>query len=57
MLSKESVQFLDDLKANNNREWFLDNKKRYETFKKDYQQLVGNFLDVMKPLDPSLRTT
>jgi uncharacterized protein (TIGR02453 family) len=54
MLSKDSLQFLDDLKANNNREWFLDNKKRYEIFKKDYQQLVADFLDVMKPLDPSL---
>lgn len=54
MLTKESLQFLDDLKANNNRDWFLDNKKRYEIFKKDYQQLVGNFLDAMKPLDPSL---
>ena len=54
MLSKDTLQFLDDLKANNNRDWFLDNKKRYETFKKDYQQLVADFLDAMKPLDPSL---
>jgi uncharacterized protein (TIGR02453 family) len=54
MLSKDSLQFLDDLKANNNRDWFLDNKKRYEVFKKDYQQLVSDFLDAMKPLDPSL---
>ena len=54
MLSKESLQFLDDLKANNNRDWFLENKKRYETFKKDYHQLVSDFLDAMKPLDPSL---
>jgi uncharacterized protein (TIGR02453 family) len=54
MLTKDSVQFLEDLKANNNRDWFLDNKKRYEVFKKDYQQLVGDFLDAMKPLDPSL---
>ena len=54
MLSKDSLQFLDDLKANNNRDWFLDNKKRYEVFKKDYQQLVTDFLDAMKPLDPSL---
>ncbi|WP_310559746.1 DUF2461 domain-containing protein [Flavobacterium sp.] len=54
MLSKDSLQFLDDLKSNNNRDWFLDNKKRYEVFKKDYQQLVGDFLDAMKPLDPSL---
>ena len=54
MLTKESLQFLDDLKKNNNREWFQDNKKRYEVFKKDYHQLVSDFLDVMKPLDPSL---
>ena len=54
MLSKDSLQFLDDLKANNNRDWFLDNKKRYEVFKKDYQKLVADFLDAMKPLDPSL---
>ncbi|WP_291097571.1 MULTISPECIES: DUF2461 domain-containing protein [unclassified Flavobacterium] len=54
MLSKESLQFLEDLKANNNRDWFLENKKRYEVFKKDYHRLVGDFLDAMKPLDPSL---
>lgn len=54
MLKKESLQFLDDLKRNNNREWFQENKKRYEVFKKDYHQLVSDFLDVMKPLDPSL---
>lgn len=54
MLSKDTLQFLDDLKANNNRDWFLDNKKRYEAFKKDYQHLVADLLDAMKPLDPSL---
>jgi uncharacterized protein (TIGR02453 family) len=54
MLSKDTLQFLDDLKANNNRDWFLENKKRYDAFKKDYQQLVADFLDAMKPLDPSL---
>ena len=54
MLSKETLQFLDDLKVNNNRDWFVENKKRYEAFKKDYQQLVTDLLDAMKPLDPSL---
>lgn len=54
MLSIDTLQFLDDLKANNNRDWFLDNKKRYEDFKKDYQLLVADLLDAMKPLDPSL---
>jgi uncharacterized protein (TIGR02453 family) len=54
MLSKNSLQFLEDLKANNNRDWFLENKKKYEVFKKDYHKLVADFLDAMKPLDPSL---
>ena len=54
MLSKKSIEFIDDLKANNNRNWFLDNKKRYEVFKKDYYQLVTDFLDAMKPLDASI---
>jgi uncharacterized protein (TIGR02453 family) len=54
MLSKDTLQFLDDLKANNNRDWFLENKKRYEAVKNDYQQLVADLLDAMKPMDPSL---
>ncbi|MFT5252376.1 MAG: hypothetical protein ACI87N_001384 [Flavobacteriales bacterium] len=54
MLAQETIQFLMDLKANNNRDWFLENKKRYELFKKDYQQVVAQLLAVMKPLDPAL---
>jgi uncharacterized protein (TIGR02453 family) len=54
MLSKDSLQFLEDLKTNNNRDWFLENKKRYDIFKKDYHQLVTSFLAAMKPLDPTL---
>ena len=54
MLTKETLQFLEDLKNNNNRDWFLENKKRYEIFKKDYHQLVSDFLDAMKPLDATL---
>jgi uncharacterized protein (TIGR02453 family) len=54
MLTNASLQFLDDLKANNNREWFLENKKRYENYKKEYHQLISDLLDVIKPLDASL---
>lgn len=54
MLSKDTLQFLEDLKANNNRDWFLENKKRYEAFKKDLHQLIAGLLDAMKPLDSSL---
>ena len=54
MLSKGSLQFLEDLKSNNNRDWFLAQKKRYEAYKKNYHELIGNFLDQIKPQDASL---
>lgn len=54
MLSEKSLQFLEDLKSNNNRDWFLDNKKRYEEFKKDYHQLIQGFLEILKPQDANL---
>jgi uncharacterized protein (TIGR02453 family) len=54
MISKHLLKFLEDLKANNNRDWFLENKKKYEEFKKDYQQLIRGFLEIMKPQDANL---
>ena len=54
MLSKETLLFLEDLKANNNRDWFLANKKRYESYKEDYHQLIIDLLEIMKPQDASL---
>ncbi len=54
MISKEALQFIADLKTNNNKDWFQENKKRYESFKKDYHELIFNLLEVMKPLDKSL---
>lgn len=54
MVSENTLQFLKDLKANNNRDWFLDNKKRYEAVKKEYYQLTADVLDLIKPLDPAL---
>ncbi len=54
MLTQDTLLFLADLKANNNREWFLDNKKRYEIFKQDYLQLTTNLLMILSANDSSL---
>ncbi|MGH2666425.1 DUF2461 domain-containing protein [Flavobacterium sp.] len=54
MISKEAIQFIDDLKANNNTEWMHANKKCYENYKKDYHQFIASILEQMKPLDTSL---
>ena len=54
MISKEAIQFLDDLTANNTTDWMHANKKRYEQYKKDYHHFVASILEELKPLDKSL---
>lgn len=54
MLQSSTLDFLDDLKQNNNRDWFLENKKRYELFKKDYHHLIELVLAELKKTDPTL---
>lgn len=55
MVSPKILQFLKDIKENNNREWFHDNKAYYEEYKKEYSKLIQEFLDEMIPMDDSLR--
>ena len=54
MITKEALQFLEDLIANNNTEWMHANKKRYENYKKDYHNFIADLLAEMKQLDPTL---
>lgn len=54
MMTKEALQFLNDLIANNNTDWMHTNKKRYENYKKDYHHFIASILAEMKPLDTSL---
>jgi uncharacterized protein (TIGR02453 family) len=54
MIPASAIQFIEDLKANNNTEWMHANKKRYENYKKDYHQFIASVLEKMKPLDKSL---
>lgn len=54
MLSKDTIEFIKDIAANNNREWFHSQKKRYELVKADYKQLVTHLLAEMQQHDASL---
>ena len=54
MITKDAIQFLADLVANNNTEWMHANKKRYDNFKKDYHNYIASLLVEMKPLDKKL---
>jgi len=46
------TQFFAELKENNNREWFLENKARYENqVKKPFQRFIQDLLNEMDKLD------
>ncbi len=47
MIKKESLSFLYDLKDNNNREWFADNKNRFDKEQKAMKQF---FTEIGKEL-------
>ena len=54
MITKDALQFIADLKANNATEWMHANKKRYENYKKDYHSFIASLLSELKPVDKSL---
>jgi uncharacterized protein (TIGR02453 family) len=54
MIQQTSLQFLDDLRDNNHKEWFTENRKRYDTMKADYVGLADRILTEMKKHDEGL---
>lgn len=44
MLQAETLQFLNNLKKNNNKPWFDANRKQYETARSDFQSLVEKLI-------------
>lgn len=54
MLQLSTIEFFRELKSNNNKDWFDQNRKRYDLVKVDYLSLAGKLLDAMKQEDPSL---
>ncbi len=52
MLSQQSLDFLRDLSKNNNRDWFLANKARYEAdLKKPFEEFIGKLIQAVQQLD------
>lgn len=53
--SPDFLQFFKDLAANNNRDWFNANKKRYEiSVKKPFEGFVQELIDRLKAIDPKV---
>lgn len=54
MIKNDTLVFLQDLKANNQKEWFNAQKPRYEEAKSDFKALVGDILKQIGVLDESI---
>lgn len=48
--------FLEELKQNNNREWFQDNQSTYKIFKENYLELTSELLKELAQKDIRLQT-
>ncbi|MBK9733625.1 MAG: DUF2461 domain-containing protein [Saprospiraceae bacterium] len=54
MLDPNTIDFLRDLKHNNHKGWFDQNRNRYDIVKSDYLNLASNILAEMKKADETL---
>jgi uncharacterized protein (TIGR02453 family) len=53
--SKDFIQFFKDLAGNNNKEWFDENRKRYEREVKDpFKKFVQDVIDMVSKHDPKV---
>jgi uncharacterized protein (TIGR02453 family) len=56
MLQKATLQFLKDLKKNNNKPWFDANRNKFEPAKKDFDSLVASIIEKHGKKDPDIVT-
>lgn len=55
MLDKTTLQFLRDLKKNNNREWFKENKHRYDVARTDFEYALAGLIPLLGKFDKSVQ--
>ncbi|HON17610.1 MAG TPA: DUF2461 domain-containing protein [Salinivirgaceae bacterium] len=54
MLHPDTIPFLSELKANNHRPWFQQNRNRYEAIRSKLLEFVSNVLVAMQSIDSRL---
>lgn len=54
MIKQTSLNFLSNLKLNNSREWFEQNRDLYENYRSDILQLTENLLKELSKIDNAI---
>ncbi len=52
MISPSTLDFLADLKQNNDRTWFTANKPRYEAARREFEDFIGALIPRIAQFDP-----
>jgi uncharacterized protein (TIGR02453 family) len=55
MQIKDILEFLNELKSNNNREWFAENKDWYDHVKSYFEQICGNLIAEISKFDEDIK--
>lgn len=55
MLQRSTLKFLKDLRQNNNKPWFDENKPQYQQAKDDFETMVQQLIDGMAKVDPTIQ--
>ena len=55
MLVNDILNFLNELKVNNNREWFAVNKSRYDSLRMGYEQIVKQLILEISIFDEEIK--
>jgi len=50
------LEFLEELKKNNNREWFAENRNLYDNAKKEVESSIGRVIPGIYSFDPDIGT-
>ncbi len=54
MIPKEIFDFLVELSVNNNKDWFHENKSKYEIAKQSFEQYVDGLIAIIHGIDPTI---
>lgn len=53
-MNEQIIEFLTELRSHNNREWFQDNKNRYDALRKGFIDEVQDLIGRISLFDPEV---
>ena len=54
MITRETLQYLKDLKKNNHRGWFIENKLRFDRARTEFEKFVSQLILEIARFDPAI---